>query len=150
MMRQITIHAVSKECQMPEVQETTGNGRQSRAHRGKVTPWSSFLFASVSLLIAWLFALPMAAQPSVSGSETSNITDKQTTTPFDNLGISSSLDVTVTISFPAAQGTLSPLQPFFTQSGNTYTLDATNDSGAEAFLKTLVFTPAQNRVAVDS
>ncbi len=93
---------------------------------------------------------PAGAAPNVSGSDTQLITDKVSTAPFDNLGISSASAVTVTIAFPSAQGALSPLPPFFSKSGDTYTLSSTNASGAAAFLKTLSFTPVENRVPVGS
>src|SRR6266542_6774938 len=93
---------------------------------------------------------PAGAAPNVSGSDTQFITDKVSTAPFDNLGISSASAVTVTIAFPSTQGALSPLLPFFSKSGDTYTLSSTNASGAAAFLKTLTFTPVENRVPVGS
>ncbi|HMC64933.1 MAG TPA: hypothetical protein VKI65_08325, partial [Gemmataceae bacterium] len=101
-------------------------------------------------LCGCLWTLPATAAPVISGSHTQNITDKQNILPFDNLSIATfpAAAVTVTITFPAAQGALTPLQPFFSQSADTYTLSSTNASGATAFLKTLTFTPMENRVPV--
>jgi len=142
-----TNDVLTRECPGPVAERAFASPRRGlRARRNRAWHWA--LVIHWSLVIGGLVISPASAQPNVSGSGNSSITDKETTTPFDNLNISSSSDVTVTITFPAAQGTLSPLAPFFTQSGDTYTLDATNDSGATDFLKTLTFTPAENRVPV--
>jgi len=129
-----TNDVLTRECPGPVAERAFASPRRGlRARRNRAWHWA--LVIHWSLVIGGLVISPASAQPNVSGSGNSSITDKETTTPFDNLNISSSSDVTVTITFPAAQGTLSPLAPFFTQSGDTYTLDATNDSGATGFTK---------------
>jgi VCBS repeat-containing protein len=88
------------------------------------------------------------AAPSVSGSHTSRITDIETTNAFDQVEISGASTVSVSVVFTGAQGWLTPLTPFFTSNSGTYTLAATNTTGAEVFIRSVVFHPAKDRKPV--
>jgi len=76
------------------------------------------------------------------------INDNQSTQPFSDLDINSAADVTITITFPEANGILSPTTASFTHSGDVYTLALTDTASAVAFLNDLTFTPQPNRLAV--
>src|ERR1041385_2058230 len=110
---------------------------------------SSLLGCLCALVSCALFTSgAYASAPNISGSASRIITDKQTSQPFSDLDITGPSDVIVTISFPAAQGTLMPTNELFTQSGDVYTLALTNTSDAVSLINALVFRPQQNRVPV--
>src|SRR5437867_373070 len=73
----------------------------------KAKVWSAVLLLAISLLP---LAFPMVAQaaPNVTGSAARMINDNQSTQPFSDLDINNTPNVTVTITFPEANGTLSP------------------------------------------
>src|SRR4051794_26111326 len=70
-----------------------------------------FLAFSVQLLA---FSMAAQAAPNITGSAARMINDNQSTQPFSDLDINNAANVTVTITFPEANGTLSPTTASFT------------------------------------
>lgn len=108
--------------------------------------------ATVSLPVTPANDAPiLTLPPSVSG-----ITDKQTNFPFVAISITdvdSNDTVSVGVSFPDVRGSLATNVNFVkTVSGPTatYTLSSSSPQSAETFLKTVVFTPTQNRILIGS
>ena len=93
---------------------------------------------------------PVNDAPTITGTGTKAITDKQTTTPFDGVTIGDvdtptpTLDVTVSLD-TAAKGALSTTD-FTDNGGGVYSYSGT-PAAATTAIRALVFTPVENRVA---
>src|SRR5213594_226426 len=100
-----------------------------------------------------LLGMPGAAQaaaPNIAGAgAVPGILDTETSRPFEDIRITDSDgdDVVLTISFPAAHGTL-PTNASFSRSGDVYTLVQGSPSDATHFITNLVFTPASNSIPI--
>nr|WP_222533414.1 Ig-like domain-containing protein [Azospirillum sp. 412522] len=98
---------------------------------------------------------PVNQAPALGGFTTAGtVNDNATTTPFGSVTVTDADDTTgtftVTITYTAANGTLSSAGGGLTGSAGSYTLTATTPSGLQALLRALVFTPTNNQVVPGS
>ncbi len=111
--------------------------------------------AGIVLLTALAGVRALAATPSISvGSNPAQISDNQTSTVFASVTVEDDDEddvLTAVISYPSVRGTMSvgPGSPPLTLSGSpgNYTVSGTS-SNLQAFLRRLVYTPAENRIPV--
>ena len=93
-----------------------------------------------------------AAAPNIAGAGAApDIFDTATSRAFEDIRITDGDDddVVLTISFPAAHGTL-PTSASFSRSGDVYTLLKRSPENATQFITNLVFTPTLNSIPIGS
>jgi autotransporter-associated beta strand protein len=99
---------------------------------------------------------PVNQAPALGGTFTTagTVTDNATTTPFGSVTVTDADDTTgsftVTITYTAANGTLSSPGGGLTGSAGNYTLTAVTPGGLQILLRALVFTPTNNQVVPGS
>ena len=99
---------------------------------------------------------PVNQAPALGGTFTTagTVNDNATTTPFSAVTVSDADDstgtFTVTITYTAANGTLSSAGGGLSGSAGSYTLTSSTPGGLQTLLQALVFTPTNNQVAPGS
>src|SRR6185503_6654705 len=110
------------------------------------------LRASLAVVLVLLGAAgaAQAATPNITGTGAApDILDTETSRPFEDVRLTDGDgdDVILSVSFPAADGTL-PTSAGFTRAGNVYTLTQRSPLTATLFLSNLVFTPTLNSIGI--